>query len=346
MRFTRLLQVLLAAGALLGLVHVVVYQFSEKGDRLYKFFYERGPVQHAILFVACLVTALLFERINRHRWNSGHFKALERGQGQAPKELADQLEVVSATYGKHGPSAAVVRAEKVAQDHAKETHKAYESIGFVTGFLPALGLVGTMLGLSDALFSAFSSGGLEEKSVMTFVTALSTAMDTTVLAMLCAVPLFAAAFLLGKLENDLGDRYAALVLSQLGLEDAVVGDKTADALQAELRRMMTKIGKDAKAAFGQIVVDSVETYRENLERIVAEVFSRQRRHDKDMVRKVAAGLADGLGQSVNRVGDLIERQNGRLAEDMISQVGQLEEALRKRTPEEVLIRYQNNGHTK
>lgn len=125
-----------------------------------------------------------------------------------------------------------------------------------------------------------------------------------------------------------------------------MGDKTAYVLKAELRRMMAKISKEARAAFGQVLADSAEVYRENLEQAVAEVFSRQRRHDKEMVRKVATELANGLGQSVNRVGDLIERQNGRLAEDLISQVGQLEDVLKKRTPEEVLIRYQNNGQSK
>jgi len=142
----------------------------------------------------------------------------------------------------------------------------------------------------------------------------------------------------------LSDRYSEHVREALGLDLFAARDKTAHALQAELRRMMEMVGKDAKAAFGQIVADSGDVYRENLERAVAEVFSRQRRHDKDMVRKVAAELADGLGQSVSRVGDLIERQSGKLADDMMHQVGRLEKTLRKRVPQDVLIRYQTNGH--
>ena len=344
MRFTRLLQVLLAAGVLLGLVHVVVYQFSEPADRLYQFLYERGPVQYTIPFVACLVMVLLFERINRYRWNSRRFKALERGQGQAPKELADQLEVVSATYDKHGPTAAVARVEKVAQDHDKRIDKAHETINYIACSLPALGMFGTMLGLSKSLFVAFGSGEKGPAAVHMFVAALGTAMDTTVLGMACVVPLCGCAWLLCRFEHELGDQYSAYVQRQLDLDDVAASDKTVHVLTAELRCLTGKIAEEAKAAFEQILKDSANTYRENLEQAVETVFSLQRRHDKNMVRKVAAELAAGLGQSVHRVSDLLEQQNDRHAENMIQHVGQLEKALQNRTPEEILIRYQHNGH--
>jgi hypothetical protein len=169
-------------------------------------------------------------------------------------------------------------------------------------------------------------------------------MDTTVLAMACAVPLFGCIWMLSRAENDLLDRYAAYIRKKLGLDPFAEHDKIAAALRGELRRIVQKVGEDAKVAFGQIVASSADVYREKLERAVVEVFSRQRRHERDLVRKLADELVVGLGQSVNRVGDLIERQNGNLAEGMIHQVGRLEETLRNRTPQEVLIRYPHNGH--
>lgn len=344
MRFLKALQIVVAVGILLGLVHALIYLLVDPGDRLHGFIYDRSFVQHATLLVTCLVIVLLFARASQHRWNHARFTALVQKRGGPPKELADQLNAISETCNRHGMAAATAHAEQAAQHHTESIRKAHETIGFLAGSLPALGMFGTMLGLSNSLFEAFAGGSQGSAPVEAFVTALSTAMDTTVLAMACAVPLFGCVWLLGRLENELSDRYAEYVRVTLGLDQFAAHDKTAHALQAELRRMMAEVGKDAKAAFGQIVADSGDVYRENLERAVAEVFSRQRRHDKDMVRKLAAELADGMGQSVNRVGDLIERQNGNLAEGMIHQVGRLEETLRNRTPEEVLIRYPHNGH--
>lgn len=344
MRFIKPLQILIAAGVMLAFVHVLFHEFTEPGDHFYKFIYERGPVQHITLFVTCIVIAVLFSRFSQYRWNHRRFNALRTGKGQPPKELALQLDVVSKTYAKHGMAAACSCADRIAKDHAEEIHKAHEIINQITGVLPVLGLIGTLLGMSQGLFVAFCSGTAKTESVIMFVTALATAMDTTILATFCSVPLFMGTFILGRLENELGAQYAGHIRKQFGLEEAAASDKTTPVLQAELRKLMVKMAIEAKAAFGKILEGSANAYREGLEKAVMEVFAAQRMHDGEMVKKVAAEVANGLGQSVNRVSDLLEKQNGRLAEDMIRQVGQLEKVLQNRTPEEVVIRYQHNGH--
>lgn len=345
MRSCRWLRVVVAAAALLGCVHLLLLQVAQPGDRFFAFVYERSLVQHVTLLVASIVIVLLFARLRRYRWNHRCLKSLRHGQGTPPDDLVEQLDAVSSTLREHGLEAAASRAEQIAENHAERIHKAYETINFLAGALPALGLFGTMLGLSNSLFIAFSTGSQGSQSVQTFVTALSTAMDTTVLAMACAVPLFGCAWLFGRLEGELADRYADYVRKQFALDEIPPGDTTTSTLHSELRRVTNRLTTEAKAAFGQLLEVSATAYRQTLEQVIEDVFAHQRRRDSEMVKRVAAEVANSLGQSVNRVGDLVQRQNGRLAEGVIDQVGKLEKVLRNRTPEEVVIRYQRNGST-
>jgi biopolymer transport protein ExbB/TolQ len=340
------LQILVAAGVMLALAHVLILQFSAPGGHFHMFIYERGPVQHISLFVTCLVIALLLARLSHYRWSCWQFQALQEGKAAPPKELARQLDAVSGTYADQGMAAASLCAERVAKEHAEQIRGSHETINHVTGMLPVLGLLGTLLGLNQGLFVAFCGGSPKTEAVMSFVTALSTALDTTILAAFCSVPLFTATFILGRLEGRLGVQYTAHVRKQFGLKEDINADKTAPVLQAELRRLTARMAAEAKAAFAKMLEESAKAFRDGLTSAVMDELAAQRTHHADMVKNVAHEVADGLGQSVNRVGDLLERQNGRLAEDMIRQMGQLETTLRNRTPEEVVIRYQHNGHAK
>lgn len=344
MQLKRLMQRTLAAGVLVGLIHLLVLQFTDSGDRLYQFLYARGGVQHAIVVVACLVIALLFEQTNQYRWKNRNFRKLEKGQGSGPRELAHQLDTVGTVYSQHGAAAALSKADKLRQDHDSRIDKAHETISCIAYSLPALGLFGTMLGLSESLFVAFGGGAEGAEAVPRFVSALGTAMDTTVLGMACVVPLCGYAWFLRRLEHELAERWDTHVRCQYELDDVADGDKTTDVLRAELRQLTQAIAAEAKDSFQNMLADSADMYRKNLEDAVESVFLLQRKHDKNMVARLAAELANGLGQSVHRVGDLLEQQNGRLAENMTEHVDRLEKALQSRTPEEIHIRYQHNGH--
>jgi hypothetical protein len=344
MRLAKPLQIIVAAGVMLTLAHVLMLQHTKPGDHFYAFIYQRGPVQQVTLAVACVVIAMLLCRFSHHRRSRAQFKTFQEGKGQPPAELARQLAIVGKTCVEHGTKAGAGRVAQVAEEYETAVQRGHEVVGFVASALPALGLFGTLLGLSDALFAGFGSNAGTSESVRVFVAGLATAMDTTVLGIACAVPLFGCAWMLGRAERALGEEYAAYVRGRFRLDDAVQGDDSVHAMQTELRRLTAKIGAEAKQAFEQIIKDSTESYRDNLERAFQDVFMLQRRNDKDMVKQIAAELAASLGQSVHRVGDLVEHHNGRLAENMIQHVGQLEKVLRNRIPEEVVVRYQHNGH--
>lgn len=344
MRIRNLVQVALIAGGLLAALHLLVPQFAGPRHRLYQFIYERGPVQHATLAVAALVIALLVERWIRLRSMYVRQKKLPQGRDTPPRALLDQLDVVSRAYDEHGTAAAISQLQQLADDGREQIRKAYESIHALAGFLPGLGLLGTMLGLSGALFDAFGSGKLTDQAVQQFVSSLATALDTTVLAMLCAAPVFFVSFFLCRRENELHDHQIRYVKERLGIAGFAANDNANGILQAELRRVTRKIAAEAESAFGKMLEHAGQALQQHLTQAVQETFAAQRQHEQDILGKMAEDVAGRLAHSLQDMGVRLERHNGQLAEGMIQQVGQLERALRNRTPEEVIVRYKHNGH--
>ena len=213
----------------------------------------------------------------------------------------------------------------------------------MTGLIPALGLFGTMLGVSNALFTAFSGGSLGPEAVERFVGGLATAMDTTLLAMACSMPLFGFAWLLERVEHGLADDYERYVRQQCSVPDIAQKTDSTAALQAELRGLTRRIAAEAKATFAQFLGSAAEDYRQSIERAVQDVFETQRAHDQSMVQQVALEVATALRESVETMGEVIREHNQHVATEMTDHVGRLEQALHNRTPEEVVVRYRHNG---
>jgi hypothetical protein len=146
--------------------------------------------------------------------------------------------------------------------------------------------------------------------------------------------------------------FAEHLRRRFDLQDFSPANRSTDVLQAELRRLTRKIADEAQLAFGKLLETSAQTYREQLEHAVQAVLAAQRAHDERMVHKLATDVGSSLRGSLDTVGDLIKEHNGQMAEVVIREVGQLRTALRRRTPEEVIIRYQeegsvnNNGHAR
>jgi biopolymer transport protein ExbB/TolQ len=334
-----------SSAALFGLVHGALLAVLHSGDRMYAFFYERSCVQHVSLYVTCLVAVLLLERARGQR--------RERARLAAPGHSASEdLAAVASVYEKQGIAAATECIERLTAKRQTEAQRAYDGFRFLIGVLPALGLLGTLLGLSDALFAAFSGGTLDSATLRQFVTGLATAMDATVLGMAAAAPLVGGVWFLSRREEALVALFAEHLRRRFDLQDFSPANRSTDVLQAELRRLTRKIADEAQLAFGKLLETSAQTYREQLEHAVQAVLAAQRAHDERMVHKLATDVGSSLRGSLDTVGDLIKEHNGQMAEVVIREVGQLRTALRRRTPEEVIIRYQeegsvnNNGHAR
>ncbi len=455
MRWLQMLRLVVAAGLLLGLAHAAMYAIagprapkaveqeargaagthepatgepgapaaSEPGgeevetSRLYAFIYERGPVQHAILGVAAFALVLLYWRQRGYVENAMQLRRYEAKRGNPPGPLAEALRKVGRSNADHGAAAARSQVDRFHDEQLKTVQQDYDLVRFAVGSLPALGLLGTMLGLSDALYYAFSKGLFGDAEVKAFVAGLSTALDTTVLAMLCAAPLFAWTALLVWQQSRLVDRYVDFLRRHFGLTDAPEGDKGVYAIYAELCRLTKQIGQDAKVMFAEMLNSSATALRETLGEAVQEHLAQHHQsqletahaHDRQIAMHVNAAaqailqalekqnreLAEQLAEAVkqdrgevledtravreevvrsfrataqairdlsDRLGEQLpqtvshaladslaqatesaDQRHASLADRMTRQMGRLESALRNRTPEEVIIRYRENG---
>jgi biopolymer transport protein ExbB/TolQ len=164
---------------ILSALHFIVRQ----GSQLFEFFFARSFVQYVTIYIFAFTVILLGSRTIFFLRNTQQFNAARKGK----RILSDQTKTVNEVLMKSGAEAAISFVNHMIKEEKNKISKSYEIINFLLCSLPACGLFGTMLGLSNSLFTAFSAGVGREKGIQQFVTALSTALDTTVLAMACAM---------------------------------------------------------------------------------------------------------------------------------------------------------------
>lgn len=323
-------------------------------DRLCQFFFGRGFVQPATMYVFCLAASMLLFRAAAYLRGRRQL-ARDRGTNAASEEelFGGRLKTLRDSLKTSGAAVTLALFEQMTEEQKRTIRNRYDSIGFLSGLLPALGLFGTVLGLSSSLYVAFSGGGAGPEAVRQFVAALATALDTTVLAVACAIPVFAASWILCRLETDLGDQEAKsigdrLALATLSAALSVHGESRtkpapiADSMEvfrAELRALMTEFVAQSKRSFDEILRSAVATYPQQIEQSVAAIFERQHVHEEKMVERVVKRL----GSSVDRVYGLIEKQNGRTGKQVAHEIKRLNAALRNGAPHEVVLRFQRNG---
>jgi len=341
---------------------LAISSIAEQGDRLFEFFFNRSIVQFLILYVFALSTTLLGHRFFgylRDRLQLHAAKKNEDNWRDRAGAITGQINAVRKRFTEYGGSAALSCVVRIGQEEKDKLRKAYEVINFLILVLPALGLFGTMLGLSNSLFTAFSHGAAGPEAVQKFVGALSTALDTTVLALACAMLVGGCGWLLNRLEDGLSDQKTGLVRSLFSLDEFPperhVGKNgeissshspiAMDEFRSELRALTAEIVAETKSKFEKFLLDTAVSHYLNLDRAVRGALSKQREREEAMVEKVASRIAERLGESIAHVGKLIEKHNGRSTKDFVSKISRLEKALRKRTPDEVIIRYEHDGNS-
>jgi len=360
--FVRTLMAFVVALVEVILICELINLIYHPGDQIFEFFFHRSFVQFLTLYVFALTATLLIYRTVLHVRARMQFRTSEKRKESwevQPSFLSDQLNAVRKHLKEKGGKAALSCAKGLANEQKERVKKAYEVIHFLVGTLPALGLFGTVLGLSQSLFIAFSKGASGPGAVAQFVTALATALDTTVLGLVCAMFVGGFSWLLERLENQLGEEHAKLIRTKFSL-DVVIPQggndhagvsshdpysSVTETFRAELRALTSEILSEAKSTFEEILLDASRSFRLLIDGAVKEVWKEQREHDEAMVEKVASQISDRLGKSVDRIGNLIEKSDSRLTKDLMSQLKKLEETLRKKNhPAEVIIRYEKDGN--
>jgi biopolymer transport protein ExbB/TolQ len=191
--------------------------------------------------------------------------------------LGEALREIGRSSADHGPVAARTRVQGFHDRQSKAVQDSADIGRLVVGSLPVLGLLGTMLGLSNALYNAFSEGLFGDEQVQAFVSGLSTALDTTVLAMLCAAPLFAWLTFQTRQESQLIERYAEYLRRRFSVSDLPESDKPTQLMYTELCRLTKQIGQQAKSSFEELLGNSAAALQQALTEAVGQHLQQQQR---------------------------------------------------------------------
>ena len=343
---------------LFALICGTVWFTTEPGDRLFEMLFHRTFVQYVTLyvFVLCL-TALMASALQY----VGAIRRLQQIELD-PEEWT--LEVLSfgterAALGRHlaenGRSGISLTVDYLTEHWGKQVRRAYEFVGSLICFLPALGLFGTVLGLHRSLFAAFGDGQGGPAAVRQFVGSLAIALDTTVLALAAALVAGALSWAMQRLENERIARQAGLVqrvfhekFAAVYAEARTEGDEagakpsTARALHAELKVVLAAALEEALSRFDERLREVAQSNRDTLESTVKEVLEQQ----KTLEQALLSRLAEDLRSFIAGMEGLLERQNNRAVRSVVSGLGHLSKTLDRRIPGELIIRYDHNGHGK
>ena len=293
------------------------------GTWIYEFFFHRSVIQFVTLLVFSLTLTLLFGRLikfGRRRRRTVH--------------------------------AGVTSSRAAAEGLSEEISTAYEAFNFLISMMPALGLLGTVLGLSISLSTAFGGASVGPMALQQFVTALATALDTTVLGLICAMITGALAWLLNRAEHeDCKKRFSengkgiCLDMSKGAGEESILAEWNGDCFPAagdtsiQLQWTAAQILNRTGISLEQFQRSAIEALRANLAGTVREHFREECAHQQELTKN----LSSDLRGAVHDVGDLIERRAQKSARELDRNLCALNKTLRQRTPSEVIIHYNGNG---
>jgi len=342
MRFVKPLLIVGIAASLVILLYCTVGWLSEPGDRIHDFLFDRSVVQYVTLLVFALVVTLLGYRLIGHLRSTKELRKIQLGEncGTIPDSpLGRHIRTWKDTLTRQGAGTAIVLAERFAEEREKETQRGYELINFLVCSLPALGLFGTMLGLSSALSVAFSKGSFEKESIQGFVSSLGTALDTTVLALACAMAAGMVVWLLNRIERLFHEQRIEVSYSAAGLSPFALQPRTEEqrySSQSEESGVLEKVMAKFKASIVQSVKPIAETVSrfdegvgrlEEFVRTSIEHFARSEAEHDQRTNASFQAIYSHFGEAVVRIGNLIATHNSETTRTIASAINRFAEAI-------------------
>jgi biopolymer transport protein ExbB/TolQ len=272
--------------------------------------------------------------------------------GDSP--LNNHIEKVRDMLARDDAEVAFSHAECFAQRQREDTQRAYDVINFLVCSLPALGLFGTMLGLSGALSAAFSEGSLGSDSIKTFVSSLGTALDTTVLALGCAMVAGSTAWLLNRMENLLLQQQTAVIHAVSGLDGfnlQLNADRPASSRDTRDLDIAETVRTEVQALLAENVAKITSRFDgcleglEELARMSVERSAQSNSIDGQGINRanLAEAITSCLDNAMERIGELIITHNGDAIKNVTSALNRFAGAIDERIPRELVISYNRNG---
>jgi len=188
--FLLLTAVTVTAGILLT-VHFYIESATVKD-----FLFERSKVQWITLTVFLFILCMVAHRILYHSQIAFGIRMLSENESwdnpSVLSVLADRCRLIDQCKTEHGNRAAFRYNREQTEDDEAGLERIYGLLGHAMQLLLALGFFGTVWGISQSMSGSFGNlaGATTEELKMglgSFTSALGTALDTTVLAIICSL---------------------------------------------------------------------------------------------------------------------------------------------------------------
>lgn len=190
-----LIATLMTAAVYIGLPYTLEVWIAS-GAGLHAFLYERSAIQWCTVFVLLFILTLLGDRILRTSRLSSNLRVYREGgeprRDDAARAIALRIEALQRCQLIHGQEAAAAYCSELHADDEDGVGRVYGLANNGIQLMLAFGFLGTVWGVSQSVFGSFANLGdattVElKKGLQGFTAGLGTALDTTVLGILCTL---------------------------------------------------------------------------------------------------------------------------------------------------------------
>lgn len=324
---------------------------------LHAFLFQRSPIQWwtlGLFFFA--LSAMMHRAVYYGRVQLGlrHFATEQTSHEMLPAPLVrDRFATVQACKKHAGAGAAASYNQELASRDEDVLERIYWLLGNMPPLMLALGFLGTVWGISQSMARSFGQLGAVDVAkikqlLVVFGEALSTALDTTILAIICSLIVTVLLTLVRWLETNGLHTLHSRISDTLSLTTALHTREAellsrfqpnwASMAEPFLREVATPLIQHAQAALQDLVSQTVAAFETKLGDAVQQHLALIQTHE----REVADKLAETLEAQVEKVLQDIHAQAAQSRAALIEELGHIGQQLAQRP--EIAIRYpEQNG---
>lgn len=335
-----IMSIAITAIVLFGISHglepvLVRLSLSDLARAMHAFFFERSVIQWCTLCVFFLSIVLLVSR-------SMHQSAVRRSlltlasldlrtsqlSGDLARLVRERIEKVKRCESEHGRSATYTYAQELALRDDDHMEQIYSLLGSAVQVMLALGFFGTVWGISRSMFGSFTqlsgtiSGEQIRAGLQGFTAALSTALDTTVLGLVCGILTSIAVTAMRWAEVGGLNELTEMVREKFDLK---VQASPKEAGAEQVSALVMEAAVQVRSVAGQ----ATEALREELSRLTDQTLADLRdrlRLSQDQAAQELSQITASTALALQKEAELVTRQISETREQFDRSLGEAQTA--------------------
>ena len=309
--------VALGAGACVVALYYGLAAGTDRNSWLHAFLFERSFVQWVTLYVFFLGIGLLVERTFLYLREIRSFRLPREQQlrGDWTTRVCRRFRRLKSAVDSRPPAEVHEYTKQLAEADASDVEFGYHVVGELIQILPLLGFFGTVLGLSRGLHRDFLSEMAQASTgIKSFVGAIGTAFDTTLLGLACTIILIILQLLVRKREeifladldraaDNFVARHCSPAIAGAGPADSAAQWRTPNSEQ--LQRLVAEVADALRAELSKVPAAMAEQGRKELSAAASRLLEQSAQHHQAAQQALVSAASASLAANVEGI---IERQ--------------------------------------